>query len=58
MISNVNVINFWNAKEMICDFMLIKSKDYGIKCLSNLLYLETCNVQSKMISDIIAHWYM
>ena len=29
----------------------------GIKCLSNLLQLEPCNVMLKVNSDIKAHWY-
>ena len=50
-------INFCNAKKMICALMFIISNHYGIKCLSNLLQLEPCNVMFKMISDIMAHWY-
>ena len=50
-------INLWNTKKMICVFMLIMTNHYGIKCLSNLLQLEPCNVMFKVISDIMAHWY-
>ena len=39
---------------MICELI---SNLYGIKCLSNLLQLEQCNVVFKVISDIMAHWY-
>ena len=42
---------------MICALMFIISNHYGIKCLSNLLQLEPCNVMFKVISDIMAHWY-
>ena len=37
--------------------MLIISNRYGIKCLSNPLQLEPCNVMCKVISDIMGHWY-
>ena len=40
----VIAINFCNAKKMICALMFILSNHYGIKCLSNLLQLEPCNV--------------
>ena len=50
-------INFCNAKKMICALMFIISNHYGIKCLSNLLQLEPCNVMFKVISDIMAQWY-
>ena len=53
----VIAINFCNAKKMNCALMFIISNHYGIKCLSNLLQLETCNVMFKVISDIMAHWY-
>ena len=33
------------------------SNHYGIKCVSNLLQLETCTVMFKVISDIMPHWY-
>ena len=58
MWNTINIaINFCNAKKMICALMFILSNHYGIKCLSNLLQLEPCNVMFKMISDIMAHWY-
>ena len=41
---------------MNCALMFIISNHYGIKCLSNLLQLEPCNVMFKVISDIMAHW--
>ena len=46
-----------NAKKMICALMFIINNHNGIKCLSNLLQLEPCNVMFKVISDIIAHWH-
>ena len=53
----VIAINFCNAKKMISALMFTMSNHYGIKCLSNLLQLEWCNVMFKVISDIMAHWY-
>ena len=53
----VIAINFCNAKKMICALMFIISNHYGIKCLSNLLQLESWSVVLKVISDIMAHWY-
>ena len=50
-------INSCNAKKMIYALMFIISNHYGIKCLSNLLQLEPCNVMFKVISDIMEHWY-
>ena len=41
---------------VICALMFIIS-NHGIKCLSNPLQLEPCNVLFKVISDIIAHWH-
>ena len=32
------------------------SNHYGIKCVSNLILQEPCNVMFNVISDIIAHW--
>ena len=49
--------NFCNAKKMLWELMFIISNHCGLKCLSNLLQLEPCNVMFKVISDIIAHWY-
>ena len=40
-------INFCNVKKIICALMFIISKIHGIKCLSNLLQLELCNVVFK-----------
>ena len=37
-------------------FMLIISNHYGIKCVSNLIELEPCNVMFKVISDKMGHW--
>ena len=42
---------------MIRAFIIIVSKHYGIKYLSNLLQLEPRNHMCKVISDIIAHCY-
>ena len=33
------------------------SNHYGIKCLSNQLRLEPCNVMFKVIFDKMAQWY-
>ena len=52
----VIAINFCNAKKMIWAFMLIISKHFWIKSLSNLLYLEPCIVMFKVISDM-SHWF-
>ena len=53
----VAAINFCNAKIMIFALMFIMSNHYGIKCHSNQLQLEPCNVIFKVNSDIMAHWY-
>ena len=50
----VIAFNFCNAKKMICALMFIIRKHYGIKCRSNLLQLEPCNVMLKVNSDIMA----
>ena len=50
----VIAINFCNAKKMICALIFIISNHYGIKCLSNLLQLEKCNLMCKAISDLMA----
>ena len=42
---------------MICALMFIISNHYEIKCLSNLLQLEPCNVILNVISDVMAHRY-
>ena len=55
--SIVIAIKFCNAKKMICALTLMISNHYRIKCLSNLLQIEPCNVMFKVISDIMAHWY-
>ena len=39
-------------KHYFC-IVFIKSNHYGIKCISNLLQLEPCNVMFKVISDIM-----
>ena len=54
----VIAINFCNAKKMICALMSIISNHYGIKCLSNLLQLLPRTVIFKVISNIMAHWYV
>ena len=53
----VIAINFCNAKKMICALIFIISKLHGIKCLSNLLQLELCNVMLRVITDIMRDWY-
>ena len=50
-------ISFPSGRKMICALIFIIRNNYGIKCLSNLLQLDPCNVMFKVISDIIAHWY-
>ena len=47
----VIAINFCNGKKMICALMFIISNHYGIKCLSNLLQLEACNVMFKVMTQ-------
>ena len=37
--------------------MFIISNHYGRKCFSILLQLEPCSDKSKVISDVMAHWY-
>ena len=51
------LINVGNVMKMIGALMFILSNRYGIKCLSNVLQLETFIVIFKVISDIMAHWY-
>ena len=53
----VIAINFCYANKMICALMFIIWNHYGIKCVSNVLQLEPCNVAFKVIFDSIAHWY-
>ena len=53
----VIAISFWTGKKMICALMFIINYRYGIKCLSNLLQLETCNAMFKVISNIIPNCY-
>ena len=48
-------INICNAMKMNCAMMFIISNHYWIKCLSNLLLVEPCNVKIKVISDILGH---
>ena len=50
--------NFYNSNEMNCALRFIISNHYGIKCLSNQLQLEPCNVMFKVVSVIMAHLYM
>ena len=47
-----NPINFFNAKKMICVLMFMIGNHYDIKCLSNLLQSEPCNVM-RIISNIM-----
>ena len=49
----VIAINFYNGKEMIYALMFIISNHHGIKCLSNQLQLELCNVTLNVIYDIM-----
>ena len=49
--------NICNAKKMNCAMMFIISQHHGIKSLRNRLQLEPCNGMSKVIADIMAHWY-
>ena len=46
-----------NARKLICPLMFFISNHWGIKCLCNLLQLETHNVMFKVISYIMVHWY-
>ena len=56
--TNVIAINFCDGEwKWLCIHAIIICNHYGIKCLSNLLQLEPCNVMIIVISDIIAHWY-
>ena len=48
--------SFCNAKKMICALMFIISNHDKIKCFSNLLQLQPCNVIFKVISEIMGHW--
>ena len=47
----------WEINTIIYTLMLIISSHFGIKCISNLILQEPCNVMFKVISDIMAHWY-
>ena len=49
--------NFCYAKKMICALMFIISNQFVIKCLSNLLQFDPCNVMFNVFSVIMAHWY-
>ena len=42
---------------MIYALMFIIGNHYGMKCLSNLLQLEPCDVMFNVIPDRMAHWY-
>ena len=48
-------ISFSTGMKMICALMLIISNHYGMKCISNLIQLEPCNVICKLITDIMPH---
>ena len=43
--------------KMNCALMFLLSNHYGRKYLSNLLQFVPCRYMSKVISDIMAHWY-
>ena len=45
------------CKENDLSIHVIISNHEGIKWLSNLLYLEPCNIMFKVISDITSLWY-
>ena len=49
-------MSFCTGKKIISPLMLIISNHYGIKCLSNELHLQQCNISFIVISDIMAHW--
>ena len=53
----VIAITFCYANKMICALMFIIRNHLGIKCVSNVLQLEPCNVAFKVISDTMAYWY-
>ena len=55
---NYYCFNFSNAEKVICPLMFFINNHWGMKCLSNLLQLETGNVMFKVISDIMGHWYV
>ena len=58
MWSNITTeINFSNAIKMCCALMFIISNHYGLKCLSNLVWLVSCNDVFKVISHIMAPSY-
>ena len=57
MICEIKLLLFLISAMLICALMFITSNHYGIKCLSNLLQVEQCNVMFTVISDIMAHWY-
>ena len=43
----VIAISFSTGKKMISALMFITNNHYGIKCLSNLLQLESCKLSFK-----------
>ena len=47
-------INF--CENYLC-MMFIIINQIGIKCLSDLLQFDPCNVMFNVISAIVAHWY-
>ena len=49
--------SFCAGKKSLCALMFIISNHYGIKYLSNLQQLESCNVMYKKISYIIGMIY-
>ena len=51
-------VNFYNAKKMNYALMFIISNHYGKIDLSSLTQLEECNDMFKLISDILAEWYV
>ena len=58
VISDINIICYFKFEQkMICAFMFIISNHFGIKCLSNVIQLEPCNVIIKVTSYKMAHWY-
>ena len=49
----VIAMNLCNARKWCVHWCFSNN---GIKCLSNLIQLQPCNIIFKVISDIMAHW--
>ena len=56
--SFIITINFYNGKNMNCALTFIISNHNGRFVLRYLIKLDKCNDIFKVISDIMAQWYL